>query len=45
MQKHIKTIESLIESNKIELQKAERIRTEIKENIKYNLFDDWLILL
>jgi len=40
MKKHIKTIESLIENNKIELQKAEKIKQEIKENIKYNLFDD-----
>lgn len=38
-------VNKMIEQNKIELSKAEAITNEIRENIKYNLYDDELVLM
>lgn len=45
MKTKINKINSLILSNKIELNKAQKIKQEIKENINFNLYDDGLVLL
>lgn len=45
MKKTILTNNKLDYLNKKKLEKAQKIQNEIKEDIEYNIYNDWLILL